>query len=78
MSKLNLFQCLAAARPNYEDMFCVGQHIVSDIAQCTAANTGPMTPQIAPAQTLVGAPAPTGTAAGAVAAADQAQSGGRQ
>jgi hypothetical protein len=24
MSKLNLFQCLAAARPNYEDMFCLG------------------------------------------------------
>lgn len=39
MTKLNLFQCLAAARPHYEDMFCVGQHIVSDIASCTAQAT---------------------------------------
>lgn len=78
MSKLNLFQCLAAARPNYEDMFCVGQHIITDIAQCTSANTGPIAPQITPSPTLVGTPAVTGTAAGAVAAADQAQSAGRQ
>jgi len=78
MSKLNLFQCLSAARPNYEDMFCVGQHIVADIAQCTSANTGPLSPQITPAPTLVGAPQPAATAAGAVAAAEQAQNAGRQ
>ncbi len=71
MSKLNLFQCLAASRPYYEDMFCVGQHIVSDIASCTAQSTGPATPQIAPAASLV-------DASGAAAAADQAQSAGRQ
>jgi len=35
MSKLNLFQCLAAARPNYEDMFCLGRHIVRDLATCS-------------------------------------------
>ncbi|MDP3801179.1 hypothetical protein [Brevundimonas sp.] len=35
MSKLNLFQCLAASRPSYEDMFCVGRHIVRDLATCT-------------------------------------------
>lgn len=80
MSKLNLFQCLAASRPNYEDMFCVGQHIVADIAQCTAANTGPLAPPVAqPA--LADLPPVSGTtsgaAAGAVAAADQAQSAGR-
>lgn len=34
MSKLNLFQCLAASRPNYEDIFCVGRHIVRDLATC--------------------------------------------
>lgn len=34
MSKLNLFQCLAASRPNYEDMFCLGRHIVRDLATC--------------------------------------------
>lgn len=35
LSKLMLFQCLAAARPNYEDMFCVGRHAVRDLATCT-------------------------------------------
>lgn len=35
MSKLNLFQCLAASRPSYEDMFCLGRHIVRDLATCT-------------------------------------------
>lgn len=34
-SKLNLYQCLAASRPSYEDMFCVGRHIVRDLATCT-------------------------------------------
>ena len=33
-SKLNLYQCLAASRPSYEDMFCVGRHIVRDLATC--------------------------------------------
>ncbi|MGZ9098933.1 MAG: hypothetical protein ACXW3O_04445 [Brevundimonas sp.] len=35
MSKLNLFQCLAASRPSYEDMFCLGRHVVRDLATCT-------------------------------------------
>lgn len=44
-SKLNLFQCLAASRPNYEDVFCLGRHIVRDIATCTrgAAQPAPIT-----------------------------------
>lgn len=33
-SKLMLFQCLAASRPSYEDVFCLGRHIVRDIATC--------------------------------------------
>lgn len=33
-SKLNLYQCLAASRPSYEDMFCVGRHIVRDLGTC--------------------------------------------
>lgn len=41
MSKLNLFQCLAAARPSYEDMFCLGRHIVRDLATCSARTTTP-------------------------------------
>lgn len=52
MSKLNLFQCLAASRPSYEDMFCVGRHIVRDLATCTTAATVPVV-TIAPATTTV-------------------------
>ncbi|HYC67570.1 hypothetical protein [Brevundimonas sp.] len=71
MSKLNLFQCLAASRPNYEDMFCLGRHIVRDLATCSrgAAMPAPIVtvsdvrpadpPPPAPAQTpIVITPAP--------------------
>lgn len=34
MSKLNLYQCLAVAKPYYEDVFCLGQHILMDTGQC--------------------------------------------
>jgi len=37
MTKLNLNQCLAAAGPHYEDVFCVGRHAVGDTAQCVAS-----------------------------------------
>jgi hypothetical protein len=40
-SKLNLFQCLAASRPSYEDMFCLGRHIVRDLATCTRGAAQP-------------------------------------
>ncbi|MBU1345648.1 MAG: hypothetical protein KKA16_01715 [Alphaproteobacteria bacterium] len=33
-SKLNLFQCLAASRPSYEEIFCVGRHAMRDLASC--------------------------------------------
>ena len=52
MSKLMLFQCLAASRPSYEDMFCTGRHIVRDLATCTAQSTGPVPVQTTPAVTL--------------------------
>jgi hypothetical protein len=41
MSKLNLFQCLAAAKPSYEDMFCIGRHVVRDLADCTRMAVNP-------------------------------------
>lgn len=41
MSKLMLFQCLAASRPSYEDMFCVGRHVARDLSQCTAQAMAP-------------------------------------
>ncbi|MBX9617365.1 MAG: hypothetical protein K2X25_17370 [Caulobacteraceae bacterium] len=67
MSKLNLFQCLAASRPSYEDMFCVGRHIVRDLATCTTQATIPVVAD--PALTTASiSPAPTGVAAAAATA----------
>ncbi|RSB47528.1 hypothetical protein [Brevundimonas sp. 357] len=57
MSKLMLFQCLAAAKPNYEDIFCAGRHVVRDLAQCTSQYTGPM-PTITVAVPPAGGPTP--------------------
>lgn len=34
MSKLNLYQCLAVAKPHYEDVFCMGQHVLMDTGMC--------------------------------------------
>lgn len=45
MSKLMLFQCLAASRPSYEDVFCIGRHVARDLATCTSQNiTAPAAP----------------------------------
>ena len=52
MSKLMLFQCLAASRPSYEDMFCTGRHIVRDLATCTAQYTGPVPVATTPVVTV--------------------------
>ncbi len=73
MSKLNLFQCLAASRPSYEDMFCVGRHIVRDLATCTTAATIPVAvdPAIATASVT---PVPTGVAVEAATASLSATS----
>ena len=54
MSKLMLFQCLAASRPSYEDMFCVGRHIARDLATCTAQNITPVPLEAAPAAVAEG------------------------
>jgi hypothetical protein len=40
MSKLNLYQCMAVAGPEYEDVFCLGQHELLDTAQCVAQASG--------------------------------------
>lgn len=34
LAKLNLYQCLASAGPQYEDIFCLGQHAMADAGQC--------------------------------------------
>ncbi|HZZ87416.1 MAG TPA: hypothetical protein VFE13_03685 [Caulobacteraceae bacterium] len=36
MAKLNLYQCMAVAGPQYEDIFCLGQHAMYDTASCVA------------------------------------------
>jgi hypothetical protein len=33
-AKLSLYECLAVAKPNYEDMFCMGQHAMKDTGAC--------------------------------------------
>jgi hypothetical protein len=40
MSKLNLYQCLAVAKPQYEDVFCLGQHALLDTGHCLMKGVG--------------------------------------
>lgn len=35
-AKLALYECLAVAKPNYEDVFCLGQHAMRDTGECVA------------------------------------------
>lgn len=58
MAKLNLYQCLAVAKPHYEDIFCLGQHILIDTGACIAKASGaalppepPPPPKVTPAAT---------------------------
>ena len=44
MAKLNLYQCLAVARPNYEDVFCLGQHVMMDTGRCMIKASGQAEP----------------------------------
>ncbi len=60
MSKLNLYQCLAVAKPYYEDMFCLGLHALADTGQCIAKAAGVTTASIEAATSVM---APTESAA---------------
>lgn len=40
MSKLNLNQCVSVARPYYEDMYCLGLHVMTDTGQCVMNSAG--------------------------------------
>lgn len=40
LAKLNLFQCLSVAGPEYENVYCLGQHAVLDTGQCVAGAAG--------------------------------------
>lgn len=48
MSKLNLYQCLAVAKPWYEDIFCLGQHGLIDTGQCITKAAGHAQPMQTP------------------------------
>lgn len=63
MSKLNLYQCLAVARPYYEDMYCLGLHALDDTAHCVSAEIGNPSPA-APALPAVAAASPASVTAG--------------
>ncbi|HWA62829.1 MAG TPA: hypothetical protein VG939_15715 [Caulobacteraceae bacterium] len=39
-AKMNLNQCLAVAKPHYEDIFCLGQHAMIDTGVCLARGGG--------------------------------------
>ncbi|MBX7248125.1 MAG: hypothetical protein K1X35_03645 [Caulobacteraceae bacterium] len=40
ISKLNLYQCLAVAKPHFEDVFCLGQHVLMDAGECVTKISG--------------------------------------
>lgn len=40
MSKLNLYQCISVAKPFYEDMYCLGLHVMTDTGQCVMNSAG--------------------------------------
>ncbi|HEX8231725.1 MAG TPA: hypothetical protein VF559_00035 [Caulobacteraceae bacterium] len=40
MAKLNLYQCLASAGPQYEDVFCLGEHALKDTGFCVMSAAG--------------------------------------
>lgn len=44
MAKLNLYQCLAVSKPHYEDVFCLGQHIMIDTGMCVLKASGAALP----------------------------------
>jgi hypothetical protein len=50
MAKLNLYQCMAVAGPQYEDMYCMGQHAMAETARCVAGAAHAAQTQVAEAQ----------------------------
>jgi hypothetical protein len=58
MAKLNLYQCLAVSKPNYEDIFCMGQHVMQDTGTCLIKNAGLSMPVEAPPPAASPAPLP--------------------
>ena len=75
MSKLMLYQCLAAAKPHYEDVFCLGQHVLIDTGQCTLKSAGAPMPIEPPRPVVVATKAPAAKAPAKPAAKPKAKGG---
>jgi hypothetical protein len=45
-TKLSLFECLAVAKPNYEDVFCLGQHAMKDTGACVVRSVDSAVPLV--------------------------------
>ncbi len=63
MAKLNLYQCLAVAKPYYEDIFCLGEHILSDTGECVMIDAGAPVPPAPSTLEPAAAPEPAATPA---------------
>ena len=52
LARMNLNQCLAAAGPHYDDVFCAGEHAVGETGKCVSAATETVdiqpTPELVP------------------------------
>ncbi len=57
MAKLNLYQCLAVAKPHYEDVFCLGVHSLMDTGRCVMKSAGVAEPA-EPAKLTAVSPSP--------------------
>jgi len=58
-AKRNFHQCLAVAKPEYEDIFCIGQHGLQDTGACLATAAGAELPPEPPPPPPVFHPKPT-------------------
>ena len=47
MARLSLYECLSVAGPQYENVFCLGQHAMMDTGQCVVKAAGWATPATA-------------------------------
>lgn len=58
-AKRNFHQCLAVAKPEYEDIFCIGQHGLQDTGACLATAAGVELPPAPPPPPPLVKPKPT-------------------
>ncbi len=59
MARINLNQCLAAAGPSYEDVFCLGRHAVGETSQCLVSASDDAAPALPEPRPRLDASAPS-------------------